>query len=241
MLGRLLVLALAIAQIPYLALAQGKEASQEEIPELAGAIRAEGSQLIDGKLPRPYVDYSIDLLGVSRRLSLFQNGLVVVTTVHGGESYSKKILIPPGAVDAYRPHLSSETLERLYRDMIQETPSDDRETIRIWNDDGKWTERSFDPSMRLPFELEEMLGIVRDLMRVIVDDRDITNSMADYEPREGDELISEDFTVWLVIRVDHSAQIVEVHDVGNPIRMFLAWKDLETRFVAHRRGAPDPE
>ncbi|MGZ7081032.1 MAG: hypothetical protein ACXVJT_16575, partial [Thermoanaerobaculia bacterium] len=49
-----------------------------DIPELTGARQAIGPQLIDGRLPRPLVDYSVRSGKIDQRLSLFEGGLVVM-------------------------------------------------------------------------------------------------------------------------------------------------------------------
>src|SRR6266498_3271235 len=58
--------------------AQRKQLAKYEIPELAGSRQALGSQLIEGTLPQPLVDYVAQNAKLQQRLSIFQGGLVVV-------------------------------------------------------------------------------------------------------------------------------------------------------------------
>ncbi|HYM61002.1 MAG TPA: hypothetical protein VEZ11_08925, partial [Thermoanaerobaculia bacterium] len=57
---------------------QQKRLKKYEIPELAGARQALGPQLVDGRLPRPLLDYSIRQGPLEQRLSFFEQGLVVL-------------------------------------------------------------------------------------------------------------------------------------------------------------------
>jgi len=204
-------------------------------PELAGAIRADGSTLVDGRLPRPFVDYVIELTTVRRTMTLFYSGLVVVTTTHRGNSFAKKILIPPDSIDSYREVISYDRFVDLSDEAELGSPTGGRETIRVYREDGEWAQKTFDASRSIASNLEIMRGLMKDLMRVISEDKDISNPMIGYEPLVGDQLLTEDFTAYRVLRVDPSAGIVEVHGVDDPIRMFVAWKDLETRFVGYSR------
>src|SRR2546425_10086000 len=56
--------------------AQRKQLAKYEIPELAGSRQALGSQLIEGTLPQPLVDYVAQDAKVQQRISIFQGGLV---------------------------------------------------------------------------------------------------------------------------------------------------------------------
>src|SRR4051812_33871425 len=55
-----------------------KKLAKYDIPELAGSRQAIGSQRIDGRLPKPLVDYSATTADIYQRLSIFEGGLVVV-------------------------------------------------------------------------------------------------------------------------------------------------------------------
>src|SRR4051794_30812499 len=54
---------------------QQKRLKRYDLPELAGSRQAIGSQLIDGRLPRPLVDYVESPGGVHERVPPFRGGL----------------------------------------------------------------------------------------------------------------------------------------------------------------------
>ena len=59
-----------------------KKLAKYDIPELAGARQAIGPQRIDGRLPKPLVDYSATTADIYQRLSIFEGGLI--RTMFGG-------------------------------------------------------------------------------------------------------------------------------------------------------------
>ncbi|MFP5245992.1 MAG: hypothetical protein ACLGH0_04815, partial [Thermoanaerobaculia bacterium] len=67
-----------------------------DIPDLAGARQAIGSQLIDGRLRKPLIDFMTTEGGISQRVSIFEGGLVVVNMT-GAATIRKKLLIPDDA------------------------------------------------------------------------------------------------------------------------------------------------
>ena len=71
-----------------------KRLEKYEIPELVGSKQALGSQLIDGRLPRPILDFVTEQGPIHQRLSIFERGLVVVDVHGAGGTIRKKLLIP---------------------------------------------------------------------------------------------------------------------------------------------------
>ena len=239
--GRTPVLLLMALLLPAgIAFAQRGSVPEEQkgsnVPELAGAIRVEGPTLVDGKLPRPFIDYSIDLTSVRRTMTLFFSGLLVVSTTHHDNTFTKKILIPPGAVASYEEFVSHEKFAALPPTGQLASPTQAVETIRVYSRDGTFSERSYDANLRLASDLEVFRGLMKDLMRVISEDQDVSNPMIGYEPLVGDELLTEDFVTYRILRVDLEAGIVEVYGVDDPIRMFVVRSDLETRFIGYKRA-----
>src|SRR5439155_26211277 len=53
-----------------------KRLQRYEIPELVGSRQALGSQLIDGRLRQPIIDYVTEQGPIHQRLSVFEGGLV---------------------------------------------------------------------------------------------------------------------------------------------------------------------
>src|SRR5689334_8150959 len=85
-----------------------------EIPELVGSRQALGSQLIDGRLRHPLLDYVTDDGPVHQRLSIFEGGLVVVDVHGAGGTIRKKLLIPDDALKNYMRPISTESLGNVH-------------------------------------------------------------------------------------------------------------------------------
>jgi hypothetical protein len=210
--------------------------SKYEIPELAGATQAIGSQLIDGRLPRPLIDYWTRSAAVTERLTLFEGGLLAVRlSVPGGE-IRKKVILPPDAVAAYRSELSPPVLRRM--------PTFHRSDNALWNGlirvydpAGTPVERRFDSTAILPRELEQFRMVMQDLLRAVCQDREVTNTVAGYTPQIGDRLVSDDQRVFEVTSFMGDGQFVELRCISDPTRMYVAVKDLHLRFVGSLRTA----
>src|SRR5436190_801577 len=78
-----------------------KRLQRYEIPELVGSRQALGSQLIDGRLRQPILDYISEQGPIHQRLSIFEGGLVVVDAHGAGGIIRKKLLIPDDALKNY--------------------------------------------------------------------------------------------------------------------------------------------
>jgi hypothetical protein len=87
-----------------------KKLKKYEIPELADCRQAIGSQRIDGRLPKPLVDYSMRTSAVYQRLSIFEGGLVVVESRGAGGPIRKKVIIPGDALAIYLRTISTMAL-----------------------------------------------------------------------------------------------------------------------------------
>ncbi len=216
------------------AAAQSEPSQGSTIPELAGAEPVTGSMLIDGRLPLPYLDYIIVLSPThSQKVSLFQNGLVTVTTTIENRKSLKKVLFPSGAIDAYREHLNYESLRRSEKQPLISTPTRLRETIRIYDDEGKSVERTYDPSLYLPSSIEGPRALLQDLTRILIEDNEITSPMLGYEPRTGDKLLDQQMMSWTVLNIvnDH----LEVQSDDSPLRAWIKAERLDEQFVSWSR------
>src|SRR5437016_3594745 len=87
-----------------------KRLQRYEIPELVGSRQALGSQLVDGHLPKPVLDFITEQGPVHQRLSIFQGGLIVVDVHGAGGTIHKKVLIPDDALGNYMKAISTTTL-----------------------------------------------------------------------------------------------------------------------------------
>jgi len=202
-----------------------------DIPDLAGAQQALGSQLIDGRLPRPLIDFLMRDGGVEQRVSVFEGGLVVIHMT-GASTIFKRVLIPPDALQAYTKATTAEKLRNIDQRWLA-TPAFDRHAqIRVYEDGGAFVERVFNPSNVLPKALGDAITPLRDLLRAISEDRGVTTSMAGYQPQAGDELVSDDHNVYRVMRVVDL--VVELKCLTAPTTMYIAAKDLHQFFIGKR-------
>lgn len=227
------ILAIAMLVFSLSASAQSNQ-SGGEVPELAGAERVTGSMLVDGELPTPYLDYVIVIPPRhTQRLSIYRNGLVTMTTTIEKRSTIKKVLFPPGAVETYRKYLDAETLESAEQQPLVSTPTRLRETIRIYDDEQRPVERTYDPSLYLPSSIESARALLQDLARIVIEDNEITNPMSDYEPVAGDKLIDLQMESWTVKRIvnDH----VEVQADQSPLRAWVKVDQLDEQFMSWSR------
>lgn len=202
-----------------------------DIPDLAGARQALGSQLIDGRLPKPLMDFITSEGDVEQRISVFEGGLVVVKMT-GAASIRKKVLIPLDALASYAERITAEALDKVDQRQLAPPDGQSRSLIRVYAADGRFVERTFDPRRVQPKELNDQIGPLRDLLRAVSEDRTVTSSVAGYEPKAGDELVADDGNVYRVVRVVEGADsVVELKCVDEPTRMYVTKRDLHLYFV----------
>lgn len=210
--------------------AQEKQLRKYDIPELAGSRQALGSQLIDGDLPRPLVDYIARDDKLEQRLSIFQGGLVVVSLRGAGGPIRKRLIIPDDALHSYLKRISAPALAAVRQSDLAAPRNGRIASLRVYSDDGKYVERSYDPMATVPKELSDEIVPLRDLLRTISEDRAVTNSVANYRPKPGDQLVGDDRKVYVVWRVidDH---IVELRCTSQPTSIYVDVKDLYNYFI----------
>jgi len=199
-----------------------------DIPDLAGAEQALGSQLIDGRLPRPLIDYLVQEGAVEQRVSIFEGGLVVVNMT-GAATIRKRLLIPPDALIAYTGATSAKSLRSIAASSLVPGEVARRSQLRVYDDDGTYVERVFHPGRVLPKALADQILPLRDLLRAISEDREVTSSIAGYEPQPGDELVADDHKIYRVTRVVDL--VVELRCLNVPTTIYVAKKDLSHYFI----------
>lgn len=205
-----------------------------DIPDLAGAQQVIGSQLIDGRLRKPLVDYITAEGPVEQRVSIFEGGLVVVNMT-GAATIRKKLLIPEGALRSYVAAVSPEGLAAIDQQALAAPEPARRSLLRLYDASGKFVERTFNPTRVLPKALDDQITPLRDLLRAISEDRDVTSSVAGYEPKAGDELVADDQKTYRVLRVvDGPDAVVELKCLDAPTTIYVAKKDLHLYFVGRR-------
>lgn len=210
--------------------AQRKALRKYEIPELAGSRQALGSQLIEGALPKPIVDYIAVEANVQQRISIFEGGLVVVDVRGAGGPIRKKVIIPADALKSYLKAISPVTLAAIRQSALSAPRDDRRSVLRVYSAPREWVERQFDPMAATPKALNDEIVPLRDLMRAICEDRGVTNSVAGLMPKRGDELVGDDRKIYRVERVINDS-IVELRCLSQPTTMYVAVKDLYNYFI----------
>ena len=201
-----------------------------DMPELAGAKQALGSQLIDGRLPRPVADYILSEGSLEQRISVFEGGLVVVKMT-GAASIQKKVLLPADALAQYIRTINPDAMRAIdARDLVA-PETNQRGLLRVYDDAGRFVERVFHPNRVLPKPLNDQIAPLRDLLRAISEDRGVSTSIAGYEPQAGDELVADDHKVYRVVRVTEGAGIVELKCLDAPNTIYVARKDLHLYFI----------
>lgn len=211
---------------------QKRRLKKYDVPELSGATQALGSQLIDGRLPKPLVDYFSREGTVEQRISLFEGGLVVVKMTGAGTIF-KKVIIPPDALASYTKMISPKTLATVEPLDVRTPEATRRATLRIYDGD-RFVEKSFHPSGVLPKRLADQILPLQDLIRTISEDRTVTTSVAGYEPKPGDELVADDQRVYRVMRIVDPPGVVELKCLDDPISIYVAKKDLSQYFIGRK-------
>jgi hypothetical protein len=201
-----------------------------DIPDLAGAQQAIGSQLIDGRLPRPLVDYVAQEASLHQRLSIFEGGLVVVNMT-GASTIRKKLILPADALENYTKAVSVDALTKVDQRELAPPEFERRSLVRIYTPDGKYVERVFNPTKLLPTELNDCVSPLRDLLRAVSEDRYVTSTVTGYEPKEGDELVGDDQQVYRVVRIIPGSLVVELKCLDSPTTIYVQKTDLHLYFV----------
>ena len=210
---------------------QHRRLRKYEIPELSGARQAIGSQLIDGNLPRPVLDYGVHTSAVDQRISFFEGGLVVIRLSGAGGTIHKRILIPDDALKTYLASTSIEGLRSVGSYDLAQPTARRRAFLRLYEKDGTFVERIFDPAGRRPKTVQDQITPLEDLLRTLSEDRTVTSTVANYEPQVGDRLVADDRKVWRVARIIEETGIVELRCTTAPTIMYVAIKDLYNYFV----------
>lgn len=213
--------------------AQRRRLRKYDMQELTGSRQALGPQLIDGRLPRPLLDLIVVNTQVYQRISMFEGDLVVVQMTGAGGTILKKVLIPGDGMNAYRTAAAPEAVEKIRPEALP-APRDGRSaTLRVYRDVGI-VERTFDPTATLPKPFHDAILPLQDLLRAISEDRTVTNTVANYEPKVGDELVGEDRRVYRVTRIIPKSGVVELRCTTLPTVMFVSKQDLYQYFVGSR-------
>jgi hypothetical protein len=207
-----------------------KKLAKYDIPELAGSRQAVGPQRIDGHLRRPLVDYSATTTDVYQRISIFEGGLVVVEMRGAGGTIRKKVIIPDDALHNYVRSISPTALASVHDSELSKPRDTRRSLLRAYDAQMNFVERQFDPMATMPKALSDQVVPLQDLLRAIYQDRGVTNSVAGYMPKAGDQLVGDDKKVYRVVRVV-SDKIVELRCLSQATVIYVDVKDLYNYFI----------
>ena len=215
---------------------QRRKLKKLDLPELAGARQALGSQLIDGALPRPVIDFISTDGKVRERISFFEGGLVVVDVTGSGATIRKRLIVPPDAFRSYTAAISAAHLAAVRADALAPPRDGRRAALRAYDAPGHYVEREYDPMSTPPKRLSDQVVPMQDLLRAIYLDRTVTNTVSNYAPKEGDELVGDDSRVWRVKRVI-ADKIVALECTTQPMSMYVDIHDLHNYFIGKPRMA----
>lgn len=213
---------------------QQRRMKKYDMPELSGATQALGPQLIDGRLPRPLVDFVSRDGSIEQRISIFEGGLVFVKMT-GAATIQKKVIIPADALKQYTGKVTADAIRAIDGRILPSPELQRRSLLRVYAEDGTHQERIFHPDRILPKELSDQVAPLRDLMRAMSEDRGVTSSIAGYEPKAGDQLVADDHKVYRVVRVAAGAGVVELRCLDAPTTIYVAKKDLHLYFMGAKR------
>ena len=216
--------------------AQRRQMKKLDIPELVGARQALGSQLVDGALPRPIIDYVSADAKVRERISFFDGGLVVIDVTGGGATIRKRLLLPPDAFRSYTTAITAARLGAVRPESLAPPRDGRRAALRVYDAPGHFVERAYDPMSTPPKPFFDQIVPMQDLLRVIYQDRAVTNTVSNYAPKEGDELVGDDDRVWRVKRVIND-KIVVMECTTQPMSMYVDVHDLHNYFIGKPRAA----
>lgn len=209
------------------------DASKYESPELTDTRPAIGSQLVEGRLPRPLLDYSIVTSKSLQRLTFFEQGLVVLHMKAGDANLRKRMLLPPAALEEYRLLLTPDNARTIARnESLINGLSNDRGIIRVYREDGSHAQIEFSNSRILPAAIQQLRSTLDDLIRILAEDRGATNPLASYVPRIGDKLISEDLKLFEITALAQQGEIVEFTGLQEPIRVYVSRDEIPSYFHA---------
>jgi hypothetical protein len=209
---------------------QRRQMARYDIPELTGSRMALGSQLINGQLRKPLVDYLAKDGDVEQHLTLFEGGLVTINVTGVGATIRKKLIIPDDALKTYLKAVNQKTLSQIPEYSLVVPRLDRSAKVRVYAPDGTYLERTFDPVAVLPKAMNDQVLPLQDLLRALYEDRGITNTVAGYIPAVGDQLVADDQKVYKVTRIIED-QMVELKCMSQPTTIYVAVKDLYNYFI----------
>jgi len=147
-----------------------------------------------------------------------------------GGTIRKKVIIPDDALHNYMHSISPTALASVHDSELSKPRDTRRSLLRAYDGQQNFVERQFDPMATLPKTLSDQIVPLEDLLRVIYQDRAVTNTVAGYMPKVGDQLVGDDKKIYKVVRVMND-KIVELHCLSQPTTIYVDVKDLYNYFI----------
>jgi hypothetical protein len=207
-----------------------REMVDYHVVELAGATPVGDDLLIDGRLPKILINFTARLEQVYQRLTVFENAILAVEMQGEGWRMSKKVRIPAEALEAYRRFFTTGELER-FRPWGEGDPERDQTVLRIATGEST-VERKWASTAVLPEQIERLRLVLLDVLRALSEDREVTNPVSGYEASLGDVLLGDDQKSYRVVGILQQGDLLELQSLSEPVRRFVAKKDLHLYFVA---------
>lgn len=148
------------------------------------------------------------------------------------------MILPADALKSYLTTVSPAAIASVRQEQLSGPKSDRRGMLRVYSGPHVYNERTFDPIGALPKPLNDQLAPLRDLLRAIMEDRTVTNSVAGYMPKPGDRLVGDDRKVYQVVRV-FDERIVELRCLNQPTTIYVGVKDLYNYFIGTTGAAQE--
>lgn len=207
-----------------------------DVVELAGASAPTDLLDEDGNLPRSIVDYSSRMGEVSDRMTLFDNGIISLELRSPAGRISKKLRVPEDAVAVYAEFFKGDGLASFRP--LDAGQAHDRVVLRLRTSDGTPVEKSFPATAVLPEEVERYRRVLQDMIRVLAEDREITNPISTYDPKVGEFLLTDDRKMWKITRLIDGGDVLELVATDDPLRRYVQKKDLYLYFIGSKPAAP---
>ncbi|HEX3577820.1 MAG TPA: hypothetical protein VHY33_04580, partial [Thermoanaerobaculia bacterium] len=138
--------------------------------------------------------------------------------------------LPDDALKSYVQTISASALAAVHDSELSK-PRDTRHALlRAYDAQQHYVERQFDPMATMPKTLSDQIVPLQDLLRAIYQDRAVTNTVAGYMPKAGDQLVGDDKKIYKVVRVVND-RIVELHCLSQPTTIYVDVKDLYNYFI----------
>lgn len=213
-----------------------REMVHYQVVELAGASPATEDLLADGTPPAVLVDFTSRLERIWQRLTLYENAIIAVEVEGDGWRMAKKVRIPDQALDSYKAFFVTDELER-FRPWSPGDASRDQTVLRIASG-GRDVSRSWPSTAVIPEQIERLRLVLQDVVRALSEDREVTNPIVGYKASIGDVLIGDDQKSYKVVRILQQGALLELESASEPVRRFVAVKDLHLYFFTVRPATP---